>query len=176
MSHSEILTQLYTDLRDSDLNGSHLNGSDHSYQLVKLEVDSEKITGQSAMIAKISELNIEQGWITFPEKGVLVDNRMELEVLQAPLEAELVVINEQAIKSTVKIRYLGGDVWLVSYYRLVECQAGSEDITHLANPYREKMVKGQSGFLEYQRLWCYSPEKGMHIEYAVLQGLSGAQQ
>lgn len=161
MKQSEILSKLHSDL----------DGSKDAYQLIKLTTETETLIGQGAIKNVLSSLNIHQGWITFPERVAIIDRETELQVKQAPLEAEFVTDN-----ATIKIRYLGGDAWLLSRYQLIECQADNDDITHLATSYREKMVKGEQGFLEYKRLWSYSPDKGMYIEHAVLQGFSGAQQ
>lgn len=160
MNQPEILSQLYQDLDRSD-----------TYQLIRLVTQSETITGQQAMIETLSDIDIEEGWITFPDQVATIDKETDLVVKQAPLEGELVTNS-----GTVKIRYLGGDTWQLSRCQLIVEEPDSQEITHLASEYREKMVKGEQGFLKYKRLWSYAPDKGMYIEHAVLQGLSGEQQ
>jgi hypothetical protein len=157
MNQAEILKQLKKDLTSTF----------PQVELVSLNCNSSRVYGIPEIKSTLAELTIKQGWIIYPSQLEIISDSQRQPVSHPPLEADLVTD-----RGTVCIRHLNNDEWQVSEYCITPQPEGSDEVTHLASDYQEKMLKGHSGYLNYKRLWHFHKDKGMYIETAVLQGFS----
>lgn len=166
MSNASLLKQLLRDLQADSQAASDMPGA------VICHFSNEQVQGRTDITARLSELQITNGWILYPSKTELITSAGSVMPEQPPLEAELVTEDENQQSCTVAIRYLGNNSWRWCTTRIEPVAADADDMTHVASRYSEKLSKGNKGRINYLRLWTWSADKGMYVDHAVLQGIS----